>query len=486
MANLAVVPQLDPVDWLTDPRWGHDDVTAGTLAELHAVCMRRLTEIVGPEGPELVEQLFRFERDSYRYGSLVDDWDDQTWSVPDANGRSLTDGALRRVFGPARSNDEDAQDVIFEQVLMPTSRAGQKAAQAHPWTLRGRSSSLAELVDEPDIEPTYRIGGLWPHGGKVVLSAQAKAGKTTLVANVLRSLADGVPLFDDDRFAVEPMQDNATIYVADFELTRGMLRRQLGEQGINGLHRVHVETYLGRGEAFDVRNPEVRAELAAHLRSIRARVIVVDPIGPVLAALNIDEDSNGAVRRFLAGLDALALEAGSCELLVTHHHGHSGERSRGAAAFRDWPDAEWRLTVARPRGAAEPGPDAPRFLTAAGRDVAVPEQALMFAERRLTLAAGDRQTVAAAEHSDRLGEVVRAEPGISQRGIREQLTGVRNERIPELLRAAMAAAAIHVHPGPNRSQRHFPGPVGGGCEVCPSSVLAPVVQLVPGVSGTAR
>ena len=43
----------------------------------------------------------------------------------------------------------------------------------------------------PDEDATYRVTGLWPTGGRVVLSAQHKAGKTRLTGNLIRSLVDG-------------------------------------------------------------------------------------------------------------------------------------------------------------------------------------------------------------------------------------------------------------------------------------------------------
>lgn len=50
---------------------------------------------------------------------------------------------------------------------------------------------LDDFLAVPDVPVTHRMAGLWPSGGRVVLSAANKAGKTTMIGNLLRSLADG-------------------------------------------------------------------------------------------------------------------------------------------------------------------------------------------------------------------------------------------------------------------------------------------------------
>ena len=49
---------------------------------------------------------------------------------------------------------------------------------------------LDEFLARPLDPITHRIAGLWPIGGRVLLAAQWKAGKTTLRDNVIRALVD--------------------------------------------------------------------------------------------------------------------------------------------------------------------------------------------------------------------------------------------------------------------------------------------------------
>jgi hypothetical protein len=67
--------------------------------------------------------------------------------------------------------------------------------------------------------------------------------------------------------------------------------------------------------------------------------------------------------------------------LIVQHMGHTNERSRGDSRLRDWPDVEWRLT----RETDDPA--SPRSITAYGRDVEIPNTALVYdsGTRRLTL-----------------------------------------------------------------------------------------------------
>ena len=66
-------------------------------------------------------------------------------------------------------------------------------------TARGETTSdelpplvrLDEFLATPDEALAYRVDQLWPAGGRVILAAAWKAGKTTLLGNLIRSLVDG-------------------------------------------------------------------------------------------------------------------------------------------------------------------------------------------------------------------------------------------------------------------------------------------------------
>jgi hypothetical protein len=99
------------------------------------------------------------------------------------------------------------------------------------------------LLAEPDEPVAYRIDRVWPAGGRVILAAQRKAGKTTCTGNLLRSLADGDPFLG--RYAVTPVEAGGTVFAIDTEMSRRMLRAWLADQKISHPERIHVEPLRG-------------------------------------------------------------------------------------------------------------------------------------------------------------------------------------------------------------------------------------------------
>jgi hypothetical protein len=342
------------------------------------------------------------------------------------------------------------------------------------------STSLRDLLTEPDEDPTYLVHGIWPTGGKVVLSAQQKAGKTTMVGNLVRSLADGDPVLGPRSgslvragghggFAVTPLAADEAVFVIDSELDRRMIRRWLREHSIRNPDRVFVETF--RGLTWDPRDDKVRAQWARHLSDLNVRVLILDPLAPILSSLDIDEIDNKGVGQFLHAMDALVLESGAQELLITHHTTHDGERGRGASVLRGWPDAEWRFVVERPGDGREPEPGAARFFAATGRDVAVAEQRLEFAEasRTLTIAGGNRNTHAVDKHTATLVHIVEDQPGLTKRDLRDAMTAqcsVRKETADKVIAAAVSAGLVHTHDGPRGANLHHIGPPSQDCGRC--------------------
>jgi hypothetical protein len=295
---------------------------------------------------------------------------------------------------------------------------------------------LDDLLAEPDEEANYRIDGLWPAGGRFLLAAQYKAGKTTLLANLIRSLVDG----DDflDRFKVQPF--DGRIVLVDDELDVGMLRRWLREQGIVNTDRITVVSLRGRLGTFDILDEHVRAEWAARIRGEDAAIVLFDCLRPVLDSLGLDEARDAG--RFLVAFDNLLGAAGVPEGGVVHHAGHSGERSRGDSRLRDWPDVEWLLVREKDEnGESEAG--AARAFRAYGRDVDFAETILVFdpASRRLRLGEGNRKEFAVAREKDAILRFIGANPestgktiedaseeiGVGQRKIAGYLKGWREQ-----------------------------------------------------------
>lgn len=265
--------------------------------------------------------------------------------------------------------------------------AAEKAGQAPP--LAG--IDLASFLAQPDEDERYRVDGLWPAEGRVLLPAPAKAGKTTLVVgNLIPALVDGGAFLG--RFKVDPVKRRVVLF--NLEVGERTLRGWARKAGVAGSDRVTVVNLRGKVGALGLGTPAGRARLASFLRGADAEVVVLDPLAPALASLGLDENVNADVALFFSWWSEALGEAGVVDDLICHHIGHGGERSRGASRLLDEPDAIWTLT--RDSGEEDDGPFGGverRYLKAYGRDVDLPESGLRFdgSTGRLHLLDGGRR-----------------------------------------------------------------------------------------------
>ncbi len=262
---------------------------------------------------------------------------------------------------------------------------------------------LAALLAEPDCETPYRIESLAPVEARVLLSAQFKAGKSTLSGNLIGSLVDGRPFLD--HFAVNQRAEH--LVLVDDELSPHTLRRWLRDQRIGNVDGVaDVVTLRGKVSTFNLLDDRVRGRWARRFRDLGADYLVFDCLRPVLDALGLDENRDAG--KFLTAFDALLDEAGIGDALVVQHMGHSGERARGDSRLQDWPDAIWRLV----RESDDPA--SPRYFSAYGRDVDVAETQLGYdpESRRLSVVGGTRQDARQADADTR--RAVRADASVHE------------------------------------------------------------------------
>jgi hypothetical protein len=358
-----------------------------------------------------------------------------------------------RMTSGAPEHDAAEADVRFNQAVAAKARELRILEAARDKVSADKTGgdlpalrSLPDFLAEPDDTPTYRVAGLWPTGGRVVLSSPNKAGKTTLVGNQLRSLADGDPFLGAD---VIPA---GRVVLLDDELDSRMLRRWLRDHGIANGEAVDLVTMRGRLSTFNILDPATRQRWAQHIGP--ADVLVLDCLRPALDALGLSEDKDAG--RFLEALDELTAEAGIGETLVVHHMGHTGERSRGDSRILDWPDAVWKLVK---------GPDdqGARYFSAYGRDVDYPETLLGYdpSTRRLSAIGGSRRD---AEVDQVLGPVLdllaEADEALSGRAIEKVLVeaGHPQKKVRDALKRGIKQGAILFESGPNGAHLHYLNP----------------------------
>lgn len=307
--------------------------------------------------------------------------------------------------------------------------------------------TLRERLARPRQSTQYRINSWQPCGSRVVLAAQFKSGKTTLIGELVRSLVDGDPWLGRD--TVTPIA--GTVALIDTEMSPAQLDDWLRVRGISHDDRVLVVPLRGQAATLDLLDSETRALWVTRLRAHGVAYLIVDCLRPILDALGLDEHRD--VGRWLVALDALLVEAGIPECCVVQHMGHMGERSRGDSRLRDWPDVEWRLVR------QDDDPASPRFLTAYGRDVDMAESQLTYdpQTRTLTIAGGSRQDVRTRPVLDAILDVLAASPPMSGRAIKKALADSDGAKaIDTALRYGVEHGEIVAADGPRRAKLYRP------------------------------
>lgn len=270
---------------------------------------------------------------------------------------------------------------------------------------------FAQMLEKDYPEEVLTIGMLWPRGGNVLLAATAKTGKSTLVANLIRSLCDGDDFLGNSEFFTHAIPAGRTLALLDLEMNERRVRSELEAQNIQNIDKLRVAVLRGQSQSFDITNDDQRKAWIEYLQANNVHTLIIDPIAPLLAQLNVDENDNFGVAQLFNMLDKVKAEAGVVDMMVVHHCGKNitaGWSPRGASRFMDWPDALWML---KKDGDDQNDPNAPRLMKAIGRDVGLPTPGSLQldASKRLTFAeveAGPAQDQGALR--DRIMEGVRA------------------------------------------------------------------------------
>ncbi|CAI9400405.1 AAA family ATPase [Aestuariimicrobium sp. T2.26MG-19.2B] len=310
----------------------------------------------------------------FSYGDAVDPLDIPAW-LPNQQAE-----VLREVEDPA------VMAAVKKRLVDDRARQLHKQMTEPPMP-SFELMSLGDLI--ATAEPTrYRIDGLQPLDSSIVLVAPRKTGKSTLALNWCRALLTGEPFLG--QFEVKPI-DGSIAYL-NFEVSGNQFARWAAEHHLDR-ERMTVVNLRGRRNPFN--HEEDMGQLAAMLKVRGTKALVVDPFANVFTGS--DQNSNSEVSTFLLKLGRWTrAEVGATELLLPVHAGWAGERSRGASALEDWPDAIWNLTK----------DDAgQRFFKANGRDVDVAEDALGYdhTTRSLSLTGGgNRQKVAQSQKTTAL------------------------------------------------------------------------------------
>lgn len=255
--------------------------------------------------------------------------------------------------------------------------------------------SLDEELKLPEIEAQWVIRDIFPQGANISITAQYKAGKTTLINDLARSLADGIKFLDYFQEPIHPRR----IVVFNYEVSENQYRRWMKDVDIK--HADHVTLVHLRGERLPMISERVQRLVIDILKDLDCQTWILDPFARAFVGSG-DENSNSDVGVFLDTLDYIKKQANVDNLVIPMHTGraqeHGVDRARGATRLDDWADVRWLLTK------TEEG----RFFAADGRDVFLEQQALAFdeASRRLKLGGASAKVAKKMALEDQWVEVV--------------------------------------------------------------------------------
>jgi AAA domain len=195
------------------------------------------------------------------------------------------------------------------------------------------------VIDSIPDRPKWRIEDLISTGAYVMIAAQKKVGKTTLVLNLINALISGGMFLGKFRTFGQ-----SKVGLVDFEMSEYHLADWLKKSGLLGDDRLVVMPLRGQAKALGILDDDRREKFIQQLQDHAVDVLIIDPLGPLLRSYGIDENDNTMVGQVIDLISEVAVEAGVSEVIVVHHHGKDDDKgARGASVLGDTPTSTWSL-----------------------------------------------------------------------------------------------------------------------------------------------
>ncbi|PWC03070.1 hypothetical protein DCE94_12400 [Agromyces badenianii] len=274
----------------------------------------------------------------------------------------------------ARSDDDfdpeaEREAKIEEQAeWLRVQRDARARLAAEGWEPPPAQGSWADQMDEPDDPINWLIPELVFEGANVVVNAQAKSGKTSLILNVAHALLSGDPLFG--HFDVRALPADRSIAWWNAELFERQAKAWLRDFEVPRPQDFYPLHLRGYAMPFDVE--QVESWAVEWLRERRVSVWLIDPQSALFTG---EENSNTELGAWLSAIDRIKRRAGVETAFLVHHvsetTGEEGDdpnsgrllKGRGASRLSGWADVLWSYSGRF---------DEPRYLAALGRDVDLP------------------------------------------------------------------------------------------------------------------
>ena len=353
---------------------------------------------------------------------------------------------------------------IEEQARREARRLADANEAASTWSDLGQSSSLKdELVRAPETVD-WLIPGMLGTNHNFLMIGKFKAGKTTLLVSMLKSLLDGTPFLD--HYPVSDEVCGKHIGIWNGEMDDDEFINYTRSAKIHNTDRAEVMHLRGKGVPF-LHNSPAREWTVNWLASNGIKIWVIDSM-TALCKWNKVDKKDGSIDQLCHEIDLIKEEAGvECVVLLTHtpkNEEEGKETAYGAQELQAWADAWWLLTVL----------DDKRFLSAEGRRVHMDEVALEFDKETglMILGEGSRYEYREAEKDrkmeeqkltgsivmqERVLDFIRDNPAC---GINEIYTGVvgNDKNKKEVIRDLITRGVVVISFGPNRKQMHTLAP----------------------------
>ena len=244
---------------------------------------------------DVIEKIRLAMRVSYNQRGESEKFDDgEFWrlvrnGVGYAMSRDKSDisAEANRDYG-AESDEDDFEVAVTQQIrkLEVLAEAKRRIRAKNRVPLSRTPMSLTEALKQPPNPTPMRIESVMQDGGLVMLAAQFKAGKTTAVGNLIRSLVDGDPFLGS--FPVH--KTVSRLVLIDTEMSQDMVVEWLRGQGIKNTDAVvDVICLRGQVESFDIFSDDSRTDWAKHLREIGCDYVILDCLSPIIDAFDMDE-----------------------------------------------------------------------------------------------------------------------------------------------------------------------------------------------------
>lgn len=230
--------------------------------------------------------------------------------------------------------------------------------------LAEHARTLKEISNTEFPDAKWRVQDVWPTSSSVLVIAQRKGGKTTLVSNLLASLMDGDPLFG--LYPATPIDPGRTVVVADLELHPKQTKAWARGLSLSDPDRVIYLNLRGKVKELDLFTEEGRDDITSFLMSVNAQVLILDPLRPLVDTFGLNEWTD--LTKIFEHLKEVTQDAGVGELMLIHHAGAAGFnaaatdiRGRGDSGLEGGVDVIIRTSGVKDRDA--------RQFTAFGREV---------------------------------------------------------------------------------------------------------------------